>query len=65
MDENLNLSNLVPRASPLPAPWNEGAGRGETLGTRLESQTLAVTRNNLKIHYIVCSPCKFHLKSSS
>ena len=32
------LPNLVPRVSPLPAPWNEsfqGAGRGETLGTRL------------------------------
>ena len=28
-------SNLVPRVSPLPAPWNQGAGRGETLGTRL------------------------------
>ena len=28
-------TNLVPRVSPLPAPWNEGAGRGETLGTRL------------------------------
>ena len=33
-----DYNNLVPRVSPLPAPWNEreGAGRGETLGTRLK-----------------------------
>ena len=35
------LANLVPRVSLLPAPWSErereGAGRRETLGTRLRS----------------------------
>ena len=47
-------SNLVPRVSPLPAPWSEkrgrGVGRGETLGTRLTRPKTSIFLDQVLTH---------------